>query len=297
MQSNGGKSLPHERRFPLDVCWAVEGEPLGQIQLQASVRSRELRITAKGVTESERNAVVPRSWLRQGKVMRPQFAARGPTEVMAVRDLFLGPEFVAQHGELRDKLSRIVKGGNGDEDVENGFGTQADDGGASDVVHGQDRWRKRCSELRRRFLKEGGPARVVGNNNNRSTPQPEWLRNEHWSDSGGRLTGRAKLWLARQISDAAAPEGIKLTLRNLEKAGGGAEYTPWFTASTRQFPDGRKPASVVHHPAENRDAIISDVERAGSRWWVCEDVLERQISVGIEVSFEPGHQLVEGQPR
>src|SRR6267143_5076685 len=95
--------------------------------------------------------------------------------------------------------------------------------------------------------------------------------------------------LARQISHATAPDRIKLTLRNLEKAGGGADYRPWLTSTTRQFPDGRKPASVVHHPAENREAIISDVERARSRWRVCEDVLERHIWVGIEVSFEPGH--------
>jgi hypothetical protein len=114
--------------------------------------------------------------------MRPQLAPRWPTEVMAVRDLFLGPEFVAQPRKWRDELSRIVQTGNGDQDVENGFGTQAGNRGASDVVHRQDCRPKRCSELRRRFLKEDGPACVVGNNHDLSTPQPEGLRNEHWSD-------------------------------------------------------------------------------------------------------------------
>src|SRR6266496_1231625 len=112
-------------------------------------------------------------------MMRPQFAARRPTKVMAVRDLFLRTKFVAEHFKLRDQSLGIVEVGNGDEHVENGFGTQAGDSGAADMVHGQDRWPKCRSELRRCLLEEEGPPRVVGNNNDLRALQPERLRNEH----------------------------------------------------------------------------------------------------------------------
>src|SRR5216110_3453190 len=121
---------------------------------------------------------MPGAWLRQRKVMRPQFAARRPTEVMAVRDLFLGTEFVAEHGELRDQSLGIVEVGNGDKHVENGLGTQAGDSGAPHVVHGEDQWPERRFELRGRLHEEERPARVVGNNNDLRTLQPEWSRNE-----------------------------------------------------------------------------------------------------------------------
>src|SRR6266496_1367675 len=122
---------------------------------------------------------MPGAWLRQRKVVRPQFATRRPTEVMAVRDLFLGTEFVAEHRELRDQSLGIVEVGNGDKHVENGLGTQAGDSSAPHMVHGEDRWPECRSELRRRLLEEEGPARVVGNNNDLRTLQPECLRNEH----------------------------------------------------------------------------------------------------------------------
>src|SRR5438093_6584987 len=133
---------------------------------------------------------MPGAWLRQRKVMRPQFAARRPTEVMAVRDLFLGTEFVAEHCELRDQSLGMVEVGNGDKHVENGLGTQAGDSGAPHMVHGHDRWPECRAELRRRLLEEEGPTRVVGHNNDLRTLQPECLRNDH-EVIRGRLTGRA----------------------------------------------------------------------------------------------------------
>src|SRR5439155_25908950 len=111
--------------------------------------------------------------------MRPQFAARRPTKVMAVRDLFLWTEFVAEHFELREQSLGIVEVGNGDKHVENGLGTQAGDSGAPHMVHGDDRWPECRSELRRRLLEEEGPAWVVGNNNDLCTFQPECVWNEH----------------------------------------------------------------------------------------------------------------------
>src|SRR5437773_12154003 len=122
---------------------------------------------------------MPGAWLRQRKVMRLQFAARRPTEVMAVQDLFLVTEFIAEHCELPDESLGIVEVGNGDKHVENGLGTQAGDSGAPHMVHGEDRWPECRSQLRRRLLEEDGPARVVGNNDDLRTLQPECLRTEH----------------------------------------------------------------------------------------------------------------------
>jgi hypothetical protein len=53
-----------------------------------------------------------------------------------------------------------------------------------------------------------------------------------------------------------------LILINPKNAGGGAEDFPRLSAGTRQLADGRKPASVVHHLAENCETIIPDVERS-----------------------------------
>ena len=95
---------------------------------------------------------------------------------MAIRDLFVGPKLITQLCELRDELSCSVEVANGDEDVQNRFGTQAGDRRAADVVHIQNCRSQRRSELRCRFLEQAGPPWIVGYNHDLPTFQAEAAR-------------------------------------------------------------------------------------------------------------------------
>src|SRR5260370_40113355 len=98
---------------------------------------------------------------------------------------------------------------------------------------------------------------------------------------------RSQLALARQISNAVAPEPINLSLRDVENVGGGADYRARFTPRTRQATNASETAGIVDHLAQDGEAVVANVQASYSRRRGREYALEREIRVRIEVVVEP----------
>src|SRR5207302_933998 len=70
----------------------------------------------------------------------------------------------------------------------------------------------------------------------------------------------------------------------------------WVPPGARQATNARETPDIVDHLAQDRESVVADVEGSAARRRVGDYALERQIRVGIEIQFEPGHEVPEVEP-
>src|SRR2546427_8396234 len=99
--------------------------------------------------------------------------------------------------------------------------------------------------------------------------------------------------LACKVSDAVAPASIKLIFWDVQQPSRGGHNGSWFPSRACQTPYRGETADIVNHLAQDREAIIANVQRAAPCRRIGEDALERELRVGVEVVFEPRYELLE----
>src|SRR6266702_1632178 len=84
---------------------------------------------------------------------------------------------------------------------------------------------------------------------------------------------------ACKVSDAVAPASSKLSFCDVQESSRGGHNGSWFTSRACQTPNRGETGGIVNHLAQNREALIANVQRAASPRRIGEDALEREVGV------------------